>query len=52
LIDEKYLLLHYIHGALAYHSSAMQNLTKLFSSVSATDPREELNVRNYKMFVS
>jgi hypothetical protein len=38
------MYLHYIHSALAYHCSSMQILTKLFSSINATDPKEELGV--------
>jgi hypothetical protein len=44
VIDQKYLLLHYVHSALAFHCTSMQLLTKLFSTISAFDPREALNV--------
>lgn len=44
LTDQKYLLLHYVHAALAYHCTSMQVLTRLFANINATDPREGLNV--------
>jgi hypothetical protein len=47
LTDQKYLLLHYVHAALAYHCTSMQLLTKLFTTLNATDPREGLNVNIY-----
>lgn len=49
--ENKYLLLHYIHSALAYHCSSMQLLTKLYTSVNATDPKEDLNVYNRTYFI-
>jgi hypothetical protein len=44
------MYLHYIHSALAYHCSSMQILTKLFSSINATDPKEELGVFYYLLY--
>lgn len=51
LTEQKYLLLHYVHSALAYHCNSMQLLTKLFSTISAVDPREALNVHTNKQFI-
>ncbi len=44
LTDQKYMLLHYVHSALAFHCTSMQLFTKLFATINATDPREGLNV--------
>lgn len=50
VVDNKYLLLHYIHSELAYHCISMQILTKLFAITNVTDPKEELNVIYFFLF--
>jgi len=39
------MYMHYIHSALAYHCFSMQMLTKLFTTINATDPKEDLGVK-------
>lgn len=45
--DNKLMYLHYIHSQMAYHCSAMQTLTKLFTTINASDPKEDLGVFFY-----
>lgn len=45
--DNKYLLLHYIHSELAFHATALENLTKLYGEINAHDPKEKLGVYNF-----
>jgi hypothetical protein len=45
VLDNKFLLLHYIHSELAFHATAMEKLTKLFGEISCHEPRELLPVR-------
>jgi len=52
VVDQKYLLLHYVHSALAYHCTSMQDLASLFSTINAIDPREDLNVIIIKIILS
>jgi hypothetical protein len=44
--DNKYLLLHYIHSEIAFHATALENLTKLYSEINVHDPKEKLPVYN------
>lgn len=45
LIDQKYLLLHYVHSEIGFYCTSMQILTKLFKTITAIDPREALSVK-------
>jgi hypothetical protein len=40
VIDNKYLLLHYIHSEIAFHSTALEKLTKLYAEIICHDPKE------------
>lgn len=42
VMDNKYLLLHYIHSELAYHATALEKLSKLYAEIMCYDPRENL----------
>ncbi len=42
VMDNKYLLLHYIHSELAHHATALEKLSKLYSEMMCYDPRENL----------
>jgi hypothetical protein len=42
IMDNKYLLLHYIHSELAYHATALEKLSRLYSEIMCYDPRENL----------
>ena len=42
LMDNKYLLLHYIHSELAFHSTALEKLSKLYGEIICHDPKEKL----------
>jgi hypothetical protein len=42
VMDNKYLLLHYIHSELAFHATALEKLSKLYGEIICHDPREKL----------
>jgi hypothetical protein len=42
VMDNKYLLLHYIHSEMAYHATALEKLSKLYAEIMCFDPRENL----------
>ena len=49
--DNKYVILHYIHSELAYHASALEQLTKLYQEINLLEPKEELQrfVQTYNL---
>lgn len=40
--DYKLMLTHLIHSEIAYHSNALQNLTKLYQQINVIEPKENL----------
>jgi hypothetical protein len=44
VVDNKYLLLHYIHSELAFHATCLEKLTKLYGEIACHDPKELLPV--------
>jgi len=42
VVDNKYLLLHFIHSELAFHATSLEKLSKLYAEIMCYDPRENL----------
>ena len=49
--DNKNVILHYIHSELAYHASALQEMSKLYQEISIREPKEKLRefIDKYKL---
>lgn len=51
ITSNKYLILHFIHSELAYHSNALEKLSQLYEKINDIEPIEELQdfVNKYKL---
>lgn len=51
IISNKLLILHYIHGELAYHAKALEKLSTIYEQINDLEPIEELEkfAKDYKL---
>jgi len=42
VIDNKYIILHYIHCELAYHAKSLEKLSELYKTIKYLEPKKYL----------
>ena len=42
IVDNKYIILHFIHGELAYHAKSLEKLSNLYQKITNLKPKQHL----------